>query len=137
MFRNTLAANTNNPVRDCENLPSPIQMQLSLRRKTFSDIVLPFLESTSNFKHFEKKGSKLLQKEHERIFIIFFHPSERTWFGKYFPQWYVKSYECFVTHWLPMTNILFTIMRISRPRFKCHYLKNDKFFAIFSSISGI
>ena len=30
-------------------------MQLSLKRKTFSDFFNPFLESTSNFKHFEKK----------------------------------------------------------------------------------
>ena len=28
-------------------------MQLSLKRKTFSRFFFPFLESTSNFKHFE------------------------------------------------------------------------------------
>ena len=56
MFRNTLTANDNYPVQDCENLPSPIQMSLSLERNFFSDLFVPFLESTSNFKHFEKKG---------------------------------------------------------------------------------
>ena len=32
-----------------------IQMHLSLQPKIFSDFLVPFLESTSNFKHFEKK----------------------------------------------------------------------------------
>ena len=36
MFRNTLTANDKYPVRDCENLSSPIQMQLYLKPKTFS-----------------------------------------------------------------------------------------------------
>ena len=44
------------PLRYCENFSSAIQMQLSLKRKTFSDPFVPFLESTSNFKHFQKKA---------------------------------------------------------------------------------
>ena len=55
MFGNTLTANDNYYVQDCENLSSPIQMHLSLERNFFSDLFVPFLESTSNFKHFEKK----------------------------------------------------------------------------------
>ena len=55
MFRNTLTANDKYPVRDCENLSSLIQMQLSLKQKTFSKSPVPFLKSTSNFKHFEKE----------------------------------------------------------------------------------
>ena len=55
VFRNTLTANDKYPVRDCVNLLSPIQMQLSLKPTIFSDFFVPFLESTSNFKHFEKK----------------------------------------------------------------------------------
>ena len=55
MFRNTLTSNDKYPVRDCVNLLSPIQMQLSLKPITFSDFFVPFLESKSNFKHFEKK----------------------------------------------------------------------------------
>ena len=42
------------PVQDCDNLQLPIQMQLSEKRKTFSQFFVPFLESTSNFKDFEK-----------------------------------------------------------------------------------
>ena len=54
MFRNTLTANDNYPVQDCENLSSSIQMHLSLKPKIFSDLFVPFLESTSNYKHFEQ-----------------------------------------------------------------------------------
>ena len=50
-----LTANDKYPVRDCENLSSPIQIQLPLKPKTFSDFFVPFLEYASNFKHFEKK----------------------------------------------------------------------------------
>ena len=58
MFRNTLTANDKYPVRDCVNLLSPIQMQLSLKPTIFSHFFVPFLESTSNFKHFEKKDDR-------------------------------------------------------------------------------
>ena len=43
------------PVQDCENLKLPTQMQLSQKRKSFSEFFVPFLESTSNFKHFGRK----------------------------------------------------------------------------------
>ena len=42
MFRNTLTPNDKYPVRDCENLWSPIQTQLSLKPKPFSDFFLFF-----------------------------------------------------------------------------------------------
>ena len=58
MFRNTLTANDKYPVRDCVNLLSPIQMILSLKPTIFPDFFVPFLESTSNFKHFEKKDDR-------------------------------------------------------------------------------
>ena len=55
VFVNTLIAEDKYPVKDCENLPLPIQMQLCEKPITFSELFVPFLESTSNFKHFEKK----------------------------------------------------------------------------------
>ena len=55
MFRKSLTANDKYPLRHSDNLLSAIQMQLSLKPKTLSDFYDPFLESTSNFKHFEKK----------------------------------------------------------------------------------
>ena len=58
MFLNTLTANDKYRVRDCVNLPSAIQMELSLKPAVFSDFSVPFLESTSNFKHFENKADR-------------------------------------------------------------------------------
>ena len=56
MLRNTLTPNDKHLVWDCENWPPSIQMQLSLKPKTCSDSFFLLLESTSNFKHFEKKA---------------------------------------------------------------------------------
>ena len=53
-FVHTLTANGKYPVQDCENFQLPIQMQLFKKRKTFSQFLVPFLESTVNFTHFEK-----------------------------------------------------------------------------------
>ena len=55
IFVNTLTADGKSPVPGCENLQLPIQMQLSEKQKTFSEFFVPFLESKSNFKHFQKK----------------------------------------------------------------------------------
>ena len=58
VFVNILTADYKYPVQDCENLPLPIQMQLSEKRKTFSEFFVPFLESTSNFERFQRKGDR-------------------------------------------------------------------------------
>ena len=58
VFVNTLTADGNYLVPDCENFQLPIQMQLSEKRKTFSQFFVPVLESTSIFKHFEKKDDR-------------------------------------------------------------------------------
>ena len=44
VFVNTLNPESKYPVQDGENLEIPIQMQLSEKRKTFSQFFLPFLE---------------------------------------------------------------------------------------------
>ena len=51
---NTLIADDKYPVKGCENLQLPIQTEWSEKLKTFSRFFVPFLDSTSNFKHFEK-----------------------------------------------------------------------------------
>ena len=58
VFANTLTADGKYPVQDCENLQLPIQMQLSEKRKTFSELFVPYLESTSNFKLFQRKDDR-------------------------------------------------------------------------------
>ena len=55
MFVNRVTADGKYPVEYWENSQLPIQMQLSEKLKTFSQLFVPFLESTSNFKHFEIK----------------------------------------------------------------------------------
>ena len=59
VFFNTLSADGKYPVQYCENFQLPIQRQLSEKRKTFPQFFVPFLESTYNFKHFEKKDDGL------------------------------------------------------------------------------
>ena len=56
VFVNTLTADGKYPVQYCKNLQLTIQMQVSGKRKTFSQFFVPFLESGSNFQDFEKKG---------------------------------------------------------------------------------
>ena len=54
-FLNRLIADGKYPLQYCLNLQLPIQMYLSEKREIFSQFSVPFLDSTSNFKHFEKK----------------------------------------------------------------------------------
>ena len=55
VFVNTLSPDGKYPVQDYENLQLPIQMQLSEKGKGSSQVFLPILESTSNFKDFERE----------------------------------------------------------------------------------
>ena len=51
---NTMTTNKKYPLRNCENLQLPIQMQLSRKQKSFSEFFVAFQESALNFKHFNK-----------------------------------------------------------------------------------
>ena len=51
-----MTANSEYSRSNRENLPLPVQMQLSEKPKTFCQFFIAFLESTLHFKHFEKKG---------------------------------------------------------------------------------
>ena len=55
VFLNTLTGDAKYSVEVWENLPLPIQVELSEKRKTFSQFFVPFLESTSNFKCCQRK----------------------------------------------------------------------------------
>ena len=55
MFVNKLPADGKYPVEYYENLPFPTQMQLSEKRKLFSEFFVPFMDSASNFKHCSEK----------------------------------------------------------------------------------
>ena len=58
MFRDALPAIDKYPVRECQNLSSPIEMKLCLKPKTFSSSFFPFLEAISNYKHFEYEDDR-------------------------------------------------------------------------------
>ena len=51
----TLVANYEYSCSNGENLPLPVQLQLSKKPKTFCCNVIAFFEPTLNFEHFEKK----------------------------------------------------------------------------------
>ena len=55
---NTLTADDKYPFQDSKNLPLGIQIQLSEKRKTFSQFFVQFMQPTSNFKHLEKKDDR-------------------------------------------------------------------------------
>ena len=55
LFFNILTVNDKHYLLNRDNLPQPIQMQLSEKQKTFSEFFFAFLKSILNFKHFPKK----------------------------------------------------------------------------------
>ena len=55
VFLNILTSNGKYTVQDVEKVQLSIEIRLSEKRKTFSQFFVLFVESTSNFKHFEKK----------------------------------------------------------------------------------
>ena len=55
LFVNTLSEDDKYCFLYKDNLTQPIQILLSQKQKTFSQCFYPFLKSTLNFEHFEKK----------------------------------------------------------------------------------
>ena len=55
MFINIFTAYDKYSLLNRRNLRRPIQMQLSQKRKTFSQFLRPFLRARLNFEHFKKK----------------------------------------------------------------------------------
>ena len=55
LFVNTLSEDDRYCLLYKDNLLQPIQILLSQKQKTFSQFFSPFLKSTLNFEHFEKK----------------------------------------------------------------------------------
>ena len=51
----TLPTDEKYPLLNTENLTIPIQMQLSQKKKTFSQFFASFLKSRLNFEYFENK----------------------------------------------------------------------------------
>ena len=49
---------------------------------------------------------------YESNFIKFTDQCKRNWAGNSLSKLYEKSYDCLLTHWLPMKSILFLIVTI-------------------------
>ena len=60
---NTLTTDYEYSRNNRENLPLPIQWQLSEKLKTISQLFIAFLECTLNLEHFEKKKKKKKKNE--------------------------------------------------------------------------
>ena len=55
LFVNTLTVNDKHYMLNRDNLTQPIEIQLSLKQKTFSQFFFAFLKSILNLKHLIKK----------------------------------------------------------------------------------
>ena len=58
LFVNTLTVDDKHYMLNRDNLTQPIQIQLSLKQKTFSEFFFPFLKSILNLKHLPKKKER-------------------------------------------------------------------------------
>ena len=68
---NTLTANYEYSRNHTDDLPLPVQMQLSGKLKIFSRFFIGFFESTLNFEHFGKKISLIAQ-----VFLKLYTPKD-------------------------------------------------------------
>ena len=73
-------------------------------------------------------GPKHCWSLNSSTFVIFIDHCERNSVVKSLSWWYEKYKDCFLTHWLPMTSILFLIETIYRNIFTCNYLENNRNF---------
>ena len=81
-------------------------------------------------------GPKHCWSLNSSTFVIFIDHCERNSVVKSLSWWYEKYKDCFLTHWLPMTSILFLIETIYRNIFRCNYLENNRNFHNFLSHLG-
>ena len=93
--------------------------------------------STSNMTNTPKHCWNL----NKSTFTIFIDPCASNSVGKSLSWWYAKYSDCFLTHWLPMTSILFLIETIYCNIFRCNYVRNKKlspnFFLNFPNLYSI
>ena len=69
------------------------------------------------------KGSWRLLKYAQKHFYLIFSWLLGNRVRKCLSQFYLKSHDCLLTHWLQMTSILFVIVRIHGNQFKSSYLR--------------
>ena len=80
-------------------------------------------------------GSKHCPSKHVITIFLFFHEFLINWVGKSLPLSHLKSSDCLLTRWLPMTSIPVAICRFSGNNFKRFHLKKKTILWIFYCIS--
>ena len=93
----TLAADEKNPLLKGDNLMTAFQMHLSLKQFFFLNFLL----------HFWHLEALLKSVSHYLDHIHWSLPSQLS--RKCLCFWHAKSWDCLVTHWLPMKRIRFFI----------------------------
>ena len=83
--------------------------------------------STSNIVNVLKHSWNL----HHSTFIKFIDHCQSNWVAKSLSEWHAKSWDFFLTRWLPITSILFLIETIWRCQFWCNYLRTKNVFFSF------
>ena len=78
-------------------------------------------------------GSKHCWSQQGITIFLFFHEFEINWVGESLPFSHLKSSDCLLTRWLPMTSIPGAKCRLSNNKFKRFYLKKQKLFVDFIS----
>ena len=78
--------------------------------------------SISNIVNFLKHCWNL----HHNPLIKFIAYCQGNWAGKSLSYWHAKSWDCLLTHWLPITSILFLIDTILWYQCRCNNLSHKK-----------
>ena len=68
---------------------------------------------------------------HNSSFIILSGHKQGDWVGKYLSYWHAKSWDCFLTHWLPIKKDLFLNMDNLTLPIQTHLSQNRKAFSKF------
>ena len=105
------------------------------RVQTVKDLVRPLSTKCCFRTCFDSqhvKGSQTLVKSAWELFSHIFSLVWAKMIWKISPYWNFKSYGCFLIHWLPMTSILFEIIRICSSLLKYNCFKSEKLFLYFS-----
>ena len=69
-------------------------------------------------------GMKHFLNFNDSAFTIFINLCEHSWGLKSFSEWYAKSEDGLLTHWLPMASILFLKETIYCYVLRYNYLRN-------------
>ena len=100
-------------------------------RKTWLDKCLKTLVSEDPLTSKMENGPKNFWNFNHNTFTIFIDPSADNRGWKSHHGWYAKSYDSLLTHWVPMTSILFITKPVYCNIFICNYLRKEKYFLNF------